>query len=166
MLWLTYYRRIGAGIMKNQLKNHSIIKVILLSIYLTVFLESCMLSAQNTKAQKIEQTEQSHVELTQALFTAVTNRLIDEAENLIAQGAEANGVDAYGSTPLHIAVAAGHVDIVKLLITHGARLDIKDNTGRTPLHYAAGANIQAHPRVEVPQKRLLVPFLLNKFHFC
>ena len=78
MLWLTYYRRIGAGIMKNQLKNHSIIKVILLSIYLTVFLESSIFSAQNTETQKVDQAEQSQEELNQALFSVVSDSWEDD----------------------------------------------------------------------------------------
>ena len=111
----------------------------LLSIYFIVFLEPSILSAQDAESQQAEQAELTQEELNQALFTVVTNDLVDEVRSLIGQGAEVNGVDEYGRTPLHIAAAAGQLDIVKLLITHRARLDIKDNAGHTPLHYAAGA---------------------------
>ncbi|MBN1972915.1 MAG: ankyrin repeat domain-containing protein [Sedimentisphaerales bacterium] len=125
--------------MKNQRKNHSILKVILISVCLIVFLEPSILSAQNTEPQQYVQVEQGQEELTQALFTAVTNGRGDEVKKLIAQGAAVNAVDKYGRTPLHSAASAGHIDIVKLLIAQGARLDIKDNAGRVPLHYASGA---------------------------
>ncbi len=41
-----------------------------------------------------------------------------------------------GSTPLHMAVAAGHLDLVKLLIAHGANVTAQDGLGRTPLAIA------------------------------
>jgi len=41
-----------------------------------------------------------------------------------------------GSTPLHVAVAAGHLDLVRLLVAHGANVTAHDGLGRTPLTIA------------------------------
>jgi len=89
--------------------------------------------------QKVGRIHESTPELNRTLFTATANGLEDEVIRLISQGADANAVDEYGRTPLHIAASAGYIDIVKLLISQGARLDIKDNAGRTAMHYAAEA---------------------------
>ncbi|MEZ5287332.1 MAG: ankyrin repeat domain-containing protein [Vicinamibacterales bacterium] len=41
------------------------------------------------------------------------------------------------STPLHQAVAAGHIDVVRLLVERGARIDLEDTVYHaTPLAWA------------------------------
>jgi len=44
--------------------------------------------------------------------------------------------DAYGTTPLHIAVQKQYSKIVKWLLMKGCSATTKDSQGRTPLHYA------------------------------
>ena len=61
--------------MRNQLKNHSILKVMLLSVYFIVFLEPSILSAQDTEAQTVEQSQE---ELNQALFSVVSDSWEDD----------------------------------------------------------------------------------------
>ena len=73
--------------MNNQRRIYSILKVMLLSVYLTVFIEPSILFAQNTESQKIEQSQE---ELNEALFVAVTNGRLDKARELISQGADVN----------------------------------------------------------------------------
>ncbi len=43
------------------------------------------------------------------------------------------------NTPLHAAVAGGHVDLAVMLIERGARVDVADSGGHTPFHIAAEA---------------------------
>eukprot|EP00756_Hemistasia_phaeocysticola_P035992 Hpha_TRINITY_DN16614_c1_g1::TRINITY_DN16614_c1_g1_i27::g.180759::m.180759 len=53
---------------------------------------------------------------------------------LIAAGADVNGADSAGRTPLFMAAS---VDVVRVLIGAGAGLTVTDNKGMTPYHYAA-----------------------------
>jgi lysophospholipase len=57
-------------------------------------------------------------------------------ERLIASGAEVDGADHDGRTPLHVAAAEGHVAAAELLIHRGARLTAHDRWGGAPLHDA------------------------------
>ncbi|KAK6940898.1 Ankyrin repeat [Dillenia turbinata] len=57
----------------------------------------------------------------------------------LAEGADVNGRDQNGWTPLHRAAFKGRLDSVKILIDHGAQVDPIDNVGYTPLHYAVEA---------------------------
>ncbi len=55
----------------------------------------------------------------------------------IEAGSDLNEKDAYGSTPLIVAITFGKVDVAKALIEAGADLKISNNEGSTPLHIAA-----------------------------
>ncbi len=55
----------------------------------------------------------------------------------IAAGADLNEKDAYGSTPLMVAVTFGRTAVARALIGAGADLQITNNDGGTPLHAAA-----------------------------
>jgi cytohesin len=59
------------------------------------------------------------------------------AELLIANGADVNAKDDWGMTPLFDAAVMGHKEITELLITAGADVNAKDDWGMTPLHWAA-----------------------------
>lgn len=48
-----------------------------------------------------------------------------------------NGRTAAGQTPLHAALAAGHVETALLLIEAGADVSAADARGHTPFHIAA-----------------------------
>jgi uncharacterized protein len=48
-----------------------------------------------------------------------------------------NARGAAGETPLHAALAAGHVDVALLLIDAGADVSAPDTRGHTPFHIAA-----------------------------
>ena len=63
------------------------------------------------------------------------------AERLMAAGADlaAQSRNALANTPLHAAVAGGHVDVSLLLIERGADVSAGDAGGHTPLHIAAEA---------------------------
>ncbi|KAF3653092.1 putative serine/threonine-protein phosphatase 6 regulatory ankyrin repeat subunit C-like [Capsicum annuum] len=57
----------------------------------------------------------------------------------IAEGANLNGKDQNGWTPLHRAVFKGKIEAVKVLVKHGAKLDVVDYCGYMPLHLALEA---------------------------
>ena len=112
----------------------------LLSFYLTVFLESCMLSSQNTETQEVEQAVQSQEELNQALVAAVNRGREEQTRQLLIQGARLDIKDNAGRVPLHYAAGAtgqGRLNIVSILLEANADINVQDNIGWTPLHYAA-----------------------------
>jgi len=61
------------------------------------------------------------------------------AERLLSAGADLSAVsrNALHNTPLHAAVAGGHVDVSVLLIEAGAEVNVADAGGHTPFHIAA-----------------------------
>ena len=63
------------------------------------------------------------------------------AERLLAAGADINALsrNALVNTPLHAAVAGGHVDVSLLLIEKGSNVNVADAGGHTPFHIAAEA---------------------------
>lgn len=71
------------------------------------------------------------------LHIAVIKNQKDEAELLLANGADVNAKDNDGETPLHYAAFKGHLDLVKLLLSNNADVNAKDDDGETPLRLAA-----------------------------
>ena len=85
------------------------------------------------------------------LTVAASQGLIHLAQRLIAEGADVNGQDSAGETPLYWAVYSGHLDMAKLLIEKGARVETTNRMGETVLHLAAGKG-----------DRKMVEFLLDQ----
>jgi len=75
---------------------------------------------------------------TTPLNCAVERGHKDVAELLLANKADVNARDRFGSTPLIFAVWNSK-DVVELLLTNGADVNAKDEDGNTPLHGAAGS---------------------------
>lgn len=73
---------------------------------------------------------------TMALHDAISNRLTDTVEALIAAGVDVNNLNHNQETPLHAAVATGHADIIHALIQAGADVTIRNSNGKTPLQIA------------------------------
>jgi ankyrin repeat protein len=63
---------------------------------------------------------------------------LEEAEELIKNGADVNMKNQYHVTPLH---RQENIDIINLLIKHGADVNAKDIYGTTPLHYAQSMDV-------------------------
>ena len=61
---------------------------------------------------------------------------LEEAERLLSEGAQINGRDDYGNTPLHEAAISRKEEMAKLLIRSGADIDAKGKYGKHPLHCA------------------------------
>ncbi|CAN4093150.1 unnamed protein product [Withania somnifera] len=64
---------------------------------------------------------------------------VADIKKCIAVGANVNGKDQNGWTPLHRAAFKGRVEGAKILVKHGAKLDVVDDCGHTPLHLAIEA---------------------------
>lgn len=63
------------------------------------------------------------------------------AKSFIDRGADINGRDAKGNTPLHSSVdGIAKLDLSKALIAAGAQINARNNTGVTPIHWAAQHN--------------------------
>lgn len=62
---------------------------------------------------------------------------IEAIESHIAYKSDLNEKDAYGSTPLHIAIMFGRIEAAKLLIEAGADLSAQSADGSSPLHAAS-----------------------------
>jgi ankyrin repeat protein len=58
------------------------------------------------------------------------------AESLLARGANVNGPDKHGSTPLLVAAYNQQPAVVALLLRHGANVDAPNDVGWTPLYKA------------------------------
>lgn len=54
----------------------------------------------------------------------------------LSRGADINGVNNYGMTPLHYATLSGNMALIRLLISKGAKMNIRDNDGRMPVNYS------------------------------
>lgn len=73
------------------------------------------------------------------LFAAVKAKDAPAVSRLLRAGADPNGRDVSGMTPLHYASSRGDLRSAMLLISAGADLNAKDPGGLTPLHDAARA---------------------------
>jgi ankyrin repeat protein len=78
---------------------------------------------------------------------------------LIAHGADPNGRDDTGLTPLMAVTTYGNTAAARVLIDAGARLDSKDNDGRSPLDHARSALEKYHEHDWAKELRQLVKLL-------
>src|SRR5213594_1191951 len=65
----------------------------------------------------------------QQLADAVLYGRTESVRTLIAEGADVNGRDDTGMTPLMVAASQGQTAIARMLITAGARVDAKEEDG-------------------------------------
>ncbi len=68
----------------------------------------------------------------------IQKEAIETLKALLAAGADINGRDDRGQTPLHGAAFWGWNDVVKFLVAHDAQLDARDKKGMTPVDSAMG----------------------------
>lgn len=73
------------------------------------------------------------------LFRAARVEDVHGMASCLAVGAEVNGRDQNGWTPLHWAAFKGRVKSVEVLIENGAEVDAVDDDGYTPLRCAVEA---------------------------
>ncbi|KAJ8543341.1 hypothetical protein K7X08_005864 [Anisodus acutangulus] len=79
------------------------------------------------------------LQLGDTLHRAARKGDVADIKKCIAEGANVNGKDQNGWTPLHRAAFKGKNEGVKVLVNHGAKLDLVDDCGYTPLHLAIEA---------------------------
>jgi CubicO group peptidase (beta-lactamase class C family) len=72
-----------------------------------------------------------------SLHLAALQGNIDAIRQHIKAGSDLDEKDAYGSSPLIVAVTFGKTEVARALIEAGTDLGIRDNYGSTPLHLAA-----------------------------
>ncbi|KAL8867466.1 MAG: hypothetical protein Q9174_005648, partial [Haloplaca sp. 1 TL-2023] len=66
---------------------------------------------------------------------------LSNVRRLLTHGVDPNVPDAFGNTPLHLAVNdAIDNEVIKLLIEHGAGVDLQNGRGDTPLIFAASCS--------------------------
>ncbi|XWS31642.1 hypothetical protein CRYUN_Cryun23aG0093900 [Craigia yunnanensis] len=64
---------------------------------------------------------------------------VNGIKSSLAEGANVNGKDQNGWTPLHRAAFKGRIESVKVLLNHGAQVNLVDDNEYTPLHCAVEA---------------------------
>ncbi|KAJ1636597.1 ankyrin repeat-containing domain protein [Pavlovales sp. CCMP2436] len=80
--------------------------------------------------------------IAQLLANAAGRGSLASVSQLLAGGADADGITPSGSRPLHLSAAGGHRAIVQLLLDAGADVQALDGEGRTPVQLAmAGSYI-------------------------
>ncbi|KIG14263.1 Ankyrin repeat protein [Enhygromyxa salina] len=67
------------------------------------------------------------------LHAASCAGLHDTVVATLERGANIDGTDGEGKTPLHLAAAKGHVELVRTLLSRGAAVEVRDHQGRGPL---------------------------------
>ncbi len=83
---------------------------------------------------------ETNKELTNKLVTAVSRGEIGKIERLLSQGAEIDGFNNIGITPLTMAVIRNNAAILELLLEKGANPALPALSGLTPLEYALSTN--------------------------
>jgi ankyrin repeat protein len=76
---------------------------------------------------------------------------VEAAKKLLAEGADVDGKDDRGITPLGVAVGFNKIPIIKEFLEAGPNVEVTDPKGNTALHYAAG-NSSAPPWTHLPTK--------------
>lgn len=78
------------------------------------------------------------------IFEAAREGTVADVKYFVNQGDNINAKDAYGRTPILLAVCCNRdIGVVKYLFEKGANVNVGDYYGRTPLHYAASIHDDA-----------------------
>ncbi|XP_017537567.1 cyclin-dependent kinase 4 inhibitor B [Pygocentrus nattereri] len=93
-----------------------------------------------------ENTE-ARTRMQDALATAAATGDAARAEELLRNGADVNGTNRFGRTPIQV-MMMGSTRVARLLLSYGAEPNVSDmSTGATPLHDAARAGFTDTVRV-------------------
>jgi ankyrin repeat protein len=94
----------------------------------------CVESLESIRKSRDEETSKDKNYL---LRNACLAGKINKAQRLLKAGADVNGKNDEGRTPLVLAAMEGHADLVRTLIAFGANVNIQDKYGMTALMWAA-----------------------------
>ena len=86
---------------------------------------------------KQEKSQEAPKPPSMALHTAAALGNAEVIEQHIKAGSDLNEIDAYGSTPLIVAITFDKPEAASVLIEAGADMTITNNEGSNPLHIAA-----------------------------
>ena len=86
------------------------------------------------------------------MHLAAERGFIEIAQALLDAGADIEGDDRDGATPLYFAAYQGHFAMLCFLIACGANAQAQDRFKRTPLHFAAGGSGKLDERLRVIKK--------------
>lgn len=87
---------------------------------------------------QMQLVEGSRRQMTLLMYTAMQGSA-DGVKQLLATGADPDGADPTGTTPLMMAAAKGELAVVTMLLDAKARVDTRNRWGQTPLMNAAQA---------------------------
>ena len=124
-LMVSFYRTFIKARILNRIKEKTAMKASMTSILVVLLFFAAGCSQQEDPVP--------HVSLPAAAFQGN----IDEIRKHIAAGSDLNEKDAYGSSPLIIAITFGQTEVARALIEAGADLKVSNNEGSLPLHIAA-----------------------------
>ncbi len=78
-----------------------------------------------------------HDDLTAKLDDVVNMGDMEKVRRLVGQGADVNGRNILGDTPLMAAAHTGGADMVRLLLSYGADMTMKNAHGKTAYEIAS-----------------------------
>jgi chemotaxis protein histidine kinase CheA len=81
-------------------------------------------------------TDRLFIDTSQFDLTPPSPEAVKEAEALVQQAGEVNGLLPNGNTPMIEAISNGRSDIIKVLIARNANVNLADGSGTTPLKEA------------------------------
>ena len=98
-------------------------------------------------------TQDPQFGLTSLSWTVLAGK-VEIAEQLIKAGADVDGKNRDGRTPLHEAAFMGQSEIARILFQNGADVEARDDNGETPLNYAQADWKDIYLRVRELQVKL------------
>ena len=90
------------------------------------------MSTSASKPQKVVAVQAPDI----SIYDAANDGNIEAVKQHLADGADVNAKNDFGSTPLIAAALKGHKEIAELLISEGADVNSKNDRGQTPLDWA------------------------------
>ena len=128
-----FYRKfIKSKILNNRMEKSAMKTVTTMLVFILLTVAGCGKQEDSSK-EKGESPKPPGV----SLHVAALQGNIDAVRQHIKAGSDLNQKDAYGSSPLIIAITFGKTEVAKALIDAGADMKVKNNEGATPLHIAA-----------------------------
>ena len=133
-LIIYFYRKFIKSKILNNRMEESVMKRVTTAMLLVIFLTVAGCGKQEDSAKAKEQSPKPPGV---SLHVASLQGNIDAVRQHIKADSDLNKKDAYGSSPLIIAITFGKTEVAKALIEAGADMNVRNNEGATPLHLAA-----------------------------